>query len=781
VRKVVLITLGVIGVLGVALAGIGAYLASRIDEDQLRSILAQRLADGLGRPVTIAGQLSLEFGLVPSATVERVSIGNAPWGSNPTMLQVGRLEAALQLMPLLARRISIARLKVSDVTALLETDKQGRGNWQLGEGGGGGTRPWFYQVEAERVQITYRDGDTGTAHKVEIDRATAVADRRDGHVALSLAGRFDGERVDLAGNLGPLSALLEPQGGSALSLDLSGQALGVRATAKGGILEPNDLRGVTVAVTLAGNDTKLLGRLLAQPPANLGAWRAAGRLEDRTGRLALRGLEASVGDRAVLQLSAKGGIDDLLATQGSRGLRLELAVTGTDTAKLGGLAGVTVPPLGQFQGTVRLEETAGRYTVPEFDIAVGSGDPVSIQARGSVAELLAPEGPRGIELDLGVEGFAMEALSRVIGSPLPAVGAYRASAHLSGSARSWDLSRVILRAGSSDVTGDARIDLAGARPRIEARLESNLLNLMEWQQGGAAPPPAPARGDGRVFGTTPLVLDWLGALDLSFRLAARELRTVDVMAHDLLIDLELKDRVLTLRPSNAQLFDGRASVEGNIDARAGAPQLRGKLNARGLDAGRLSRALGATERLDGLLDLNFDLTGRGGTPRALAASLNGRATASLSNGRVANRHIEWIAADLLRVLLPGGNEPETTISCAVGQFDIRAGVATAQALVVDTKRVVVTGTGTVNLGNETLALRVDPKPKEASLLSLAHPMLIGGTLKSPSVRPDPAGVAKGIGGAALGLAMGPLGLLLPFVSAGAGDANPCAKLLSGKR
>jgi uncharacterized protein involved in outer membrane biogenesis len=778
VRKLVLITLGVVVALGIAAGGVVAFLAGRIDEAQMRAILAQRLADGLGRPVSIAGKLTLELGLTPSVTVERVSIGNAPWGSAETMLEIDRFEAALQLVPLLSRRISIARLKLTGATVLLETDANGRGNWQLGEGGGG-TRPFFYQVEAEQVQVTYRDSASGKSYRAVIERAAAVADRRDGQLALSLAGRFEGERIDLAGNLGPLNALLEEQG-SALSIDLSAHALGVRASIKGGIREPQALRGVTLAVNLSGNDTKLLGRLMDQPPM-LGPWRIAGRLEDRTGRLSLRGLEGSVGDRAILLITAKGQIDDVLATQGSRGVRLNLTVEGADTSKLSPLLGTAVPAIGQLEGRARLEETTGRLTLPELDLAVGGRDVVAIVARGSVAEPLAPDGPRGVELDLVLEGQATEALTPVIGMPIPTVGAYRLSAHVSGSGRGWDLSRLTLRVGGSDVSGDARIDLARPRPRFEARLESDLLNLVEWRDRGSRPSTPPPPRDGRVFGTGPLLPEGFGSFDLSLRLAAKELRTIDFFAQEVLADLELKDRLLTVRPSNLQLFDGRLSLEGAMDARSAVPQLRAKLAARNLDAGRLSRALGATETLDGLLDLNLDLTGRGGTPRSLAASLNGRAGATLSNGRIANRHIEWIAADLLRVLLPGGGEPETAISCAVGQFDIKAGIATAQALLVDTRRVVVTGSGTVNLGNETLALKLDPKPKEPSLISLAHPMLIGGTFKAPTVRPDPAGVAKGIGGAALGLAMGPLGLLLPFVSAGAGDANPCAKLLSGKR
>lgn len=779
-RKLVLISLGVILALALGAAGIGAFFVSRIDEAQLRAILAQRLADALGRPVVIAGKLTLELGLTPNVTVEQVSVGNASWGTAETMLDIRSVEAALQLAPLLTRRISIARLKVADVAVLLETDATGRGNWQLGEGGAGGAvRPWFYQVEAERVQVVYRDGVSGASHTVEVDRASAIADGRDSQVTLSLAGRIDGERVDLGGSLGPLSALLEDDG-NALGIDVSAHVLGVRASVKGSIREPQALRGVALAVTLLGSDTKLLGRVMERPPA-LGAWRVAGRLEDRTGRLSLRGLEGSVGDRATTLLTASGQVDDVLATQGSRGIRLNLTLEGTDAAKLGAAFGLAWPALGQFQGSARLEEITGSFAVPEFDIAVGGREFVSILARGSVAEPLASGGPRGLVVDLLVEGQATDALSRMAGAPIPAVGAYRLSAHLSGSGQAWDVSKLFLRAGSSDATGEARIDLAGTRPRLEARLESDLLNVMEWRPRGLAPAGSPPRGGGRLLGTEPFLPDGMGNVDLDVRLTAKELRTVDFTALDLLVDLELKDRVLTVRPSNAQLFGGRIGLDAAVDARTATPQLRAKLTARSLDAGQLSRALGATERLDGALDLNLDLTGRGGTPRSLAATLNGRATASLSNGRVANRHIEWIAADLLRVLLPGGSESDTPINCAVGQFDIRAGLATAQALLVDTKRVVVTGTGTVNLGNETLALRLDPKPKEPSLLSLAHPMLVGGTLSAPTVRPDPAGIAKGIGGAALGLAMGPLGLLLPFVSAGAGDAHPCAKALSGKR
>jgi uncharacterized protein involved in outer membrane biogenesis len=774
-RKLLLIALGLVVLVLAVTAGVVAYFVSRVDSEEVRAIIAQRLADAIGRPVTIGGALDLQLGLTPSITIDHITIGNAPWGSRPVMVELRRFEAALELLPLLSRKVSISRLKVSGASAWLETDANGRGNWEL-TGGGSGKLPWFYQVEAEQLRIAYRDGITGTAHQLDIDRATAIAERRDGPVTLVLVGKLDGDKVDLGGTFGPLTALIEPRG-NALTLDLTGHALGVRLAAKGTITEPHALHGITLALSAGGGDTKVLSRLLNRPLTDLGSWRISGRLDDRSGRLALRGILGNLGARETAKLSVKGDIDDLLATRGSRGLRLDLAFEGAEIERIGEFTGGQLPALGQYEGTARVEETAGKYVVSELDVALGNRERIAILARGSVSDPAAPEGPAGVLLDVLLEGQATEALSRVVGVPVPAMGSFRASGRVTGSGRAAAVEGLTIKIGSSDVVGDARLDLSGQVPRIEARLGSGRLNLMEWRSTA----PVPARRRTRLFDATPIDAAWTRAVDAAVRLEVQELTTPELSAADVALDIDLKSGVFTVRPSAARMFEGRINFDGALDGRSAVPQLRVKLVARGLDANRLSRAFGATERVDGLLDATFELSGRGGTMQALVGSLNGRAATTLTNGRIANRQIEWLAADLVRVLMPGTGELDTPVSCAVAQFDLKNGLATAQALLLDTRRVTVTGSGTVNLANEVLALRLDPKPKEVSLLSLANPVLVGGTLSDPTFRPDPAGVAKGLGGAALGLAMGPIGLLIPFVSAGTGDNNPCAKLLSSPK
>lgn len=108
---------------------------------------------------------------------------------------------------------------------------------------------------------------------------------------------------------------------------------------------------------------------------------------------------------------------------------------------------------------------------------------------------------------------------------------------------------------------------------------------------------------------------------------------------------------------------------------------------------------------------------------------------------------------------------------------VRQGRAQTDALVVDADRVLVTGEGTIDLGRERLDLKLTPRPKDPSLFSLATPVNVRGPLADPGISPDEVGLVRGAAGALLGnLVLPGAGVLLPFLSAGAGD-HPCAAVL----
>jgi len=103
---------------------------------------------------------------------------------------------------------------------------------------------------------------------------------------------------------------------------------------------------------------------------------------------------------------------------------------------------------------------------------------------------------------------------------------------------------------------------------------------------------------------------------------------------------------------------------------------------------------------------------------------------------------------------------------------------TAQRLVIDTDPVRIDGSGTINLKDEVLDLRLQGKPKNFQLMRLRAPITIKGSLAHPSLGVD-AGPAIAQGGiaAALGV-LNPVAAILAFVDPGlAKDAN-CGPLLA---
>ena len=140
--------------------------------------------------------------------------------------------------------------------------------------------------------------------------------------------------------------------------------------------------------------------------------------------------------------------------------------------------------------------------------------------------------------------------------------------------------------------------------------------------------------------------------------------------------------------------------------------------------------------------------------------------------------------DLVAAIMPWADRTgdSTALNCLVARFRIRNGIADAEHLLIDTGKITVTGTGQIDLGTEGIDLKLDPRPKDPSLISLATRMRVTGTLAEHSAAPDAIGLATGAA-TGLMLAIGelnPLALMLPFISIGTGVANPCLAELSGR-
>ena len=99
-------------VLYLALADLGRH----------RGLVEDLVARQTNRAFTIGGAFELE--VLPSVSVvaEDVRLANAEWGSEPSMVTIGRLATEVGLWSLVSGPIHVRSLELSDVSVLLEKD-----------------------------------------------------------------------------------------------------------------------------------------------------------------------------------------------------------------------------------------------------------------------------------------------------------------------------------------------------------------------------------------------------------------------------------------------------------------------------------------------------------------------------------------------------------------------------------------------------------------------------------------------------------------------------------
>src|SRR4029077_7677514 len=148
---------------------------------------------------------------------ERVRLGNAPWGSGPQMVEVGRFSAEVRLWSLVSGPLEIPSVELADVSVLLEEGSDGKGNWVVGKASAPAEEPELgsetTQIPAvvvnarlRNVRITYRaqKQPERVAHLESLTIGPGAADL----LAVSGKGRLNEYAVAVNGELGPLDALV---------------------------------------------------------------------------------------------------------------------------------------------------------------------------------------------------------------------------------------------------------------------------------------------------------------------------------------------------------------------------------------------------------------------------------------------------------------------------------------------------------------------------------------------------------------------------------------------
>jgi AsmA family protein len=403
------------------------------------------------------------------------------------------------------------------------------------------------------------------------------------------------------------------------------------------------------------------------------------------------------------------------------------------------------------------------------------------------------------------EGKSVADLARLGGTQsVPEVGPFKALAKVAGQkdSPSIQVSNLSLSAAENDLEGTLQVNLSKDKPFIQASLSSNRLDLrpfLNTDREAKTPSglPTHAAKSDKVFPAEPLSLDALKPVNANLQLQARQIFTPRLAIKDLTVGMVIQDGALTLDPLKASVGGGTLDGRIALSPKGKAVGFESLLKIDKLDVNVIARELEVKENPGGKLDLDLNVRGLGGSVAEIMAGLNGKTLLVMSNGRIHNKYIDLLGADVsnsaLRLLNPFGHTTtDTEINCFVSGFDISNGIAHSTALVLDTNHLSVVGEGTINLKTEALDISFKPSPKEGagtsgigkfsmSLNELAKPLKLGGTLAKPALAIDPTQTALTIGKALGSVLLGPAGIAAFLASTGPAEGNACLAAIDASK
>ncbi|MEK9662119.1 MAG: AsmA family protein, partial [Alphaproteobacteria bacterium] len=267
--------LKIIGVLVVAVVVAIVAILLTVDPNDYKEDLQKLAKDATGRDLTIGGDISLELGLTVGLAIDDVRFSNAEWGSKPDMVSAKEVAARLAILPLISGKLDIEGLTIRDAAILIETDAQGRSNFEFtpsGEAGGtpaakdsraesgssedGDVSIAINNVIIENATVTVRDAQQKSETVVVVSKLNASGSGATAPLDIELVAELttDGNKVpvELKGTVGAPATLMS--GDRPFPIDVTGKALGFDFSAKGSINEPTAMSGIAVALEASATD-----------------------------------------------------------------------------------------------------------------------------------------------------------------------------------------------------------------------------------------------------------------------------------------------------------------------------------------------------------------------------------------------------------------------------------------------------------------------------------------------------------------------------------------------
>lgn len=642
-----------IGIVIVVVLAVGALLAIPmfVPAEVYKAEIEKAASSALGRKVTVSGPVSVSALPRLEARAKMVAIANPQGFANPNFAEIAEMAAALELLPLIARRVEIKEFVLRDPKISLESLPSGANNWSFGDPEADarpspsegfkrkpGAMPLTAALGDVRIingAVSFHDRKSGAKH--ELGKLNVKLGLPDMAKPMALGADFtlDGEPMGFNAKLDSLKSFFDGAA-SPFTLDLR-SALG-NAKLDGAFAKSEELA--------------FTGALDAEIPS----------LAKLASFLKIEGAPAGVVER----VTAKGTL-----AADPRGMTLSEAELGAASAVLS----------------------------------------LIVKGEAKLAGALSYAG------DVTLDVPSVRKLAAAVGASLPAgdtYGPFAVSGRASGGvdAVSFDEAKITFDAIAG--TGSLKAALAGARPKITGALALGALDVTPYLPADGGGSDKSGSGTG-PWSKDPIDLSPLRLADADLAITAKSLKVNAFSFGESALRAVLDNGKLQIDLERLQAYGGSGTGRVVVDATGAAPSYALKADLAAIQAQPLLQAAARFGAISGAGGAKIDVAGTGRSQADIMSSLAGQGGFDFRDGKIAGVNLGAVVRGLDQALKGDfdaaafGSEQSTDFSALTGAFQLEGGVAKVADLSLLSPLVRVTGGGALDIGRQSVDLRLEPR------------------------------------------------------------------------
>jgi len=358
--------------------------------------------------------------------------------------------------------------------------------------------------------------------------------------------------------------------------------------------------------------------------------------------------------------------------------------------------------------------------------------------------------------DFAASSPALKSLIAWTGSPAPTIGGlgpFFIRSKLAYSNNQLALNNTDIKLDKMDASGNAKLILGGARPKISGALNFNVIDLNPYMSGAGGKSGKSAKRSSAGWSRDRIDLSGLRAADADLSLKANKLIARDINIENVILTVKLDNGVLRAGLPQFTLYGGKGKGAVTLNGRGGTPALASQMQLSGMNARNFLKAVTGFGKIEGAAAFDYNVSSSGNSQYGLMKAMQGRGKFNFSNGAIRGINIAQMMRNLGTNVLNGWSASEaqkTDFSSFSGSYTISQGQLKNTDLKLLGPLVRLTGAGTVNLPGRSLNYKVNPKlvaslkgqGGAANLAGLDVPIIIKGPWAKPQIYPDIAGILQ---------------------------------------